>query len=132
MQEKVKARKVGDSVVITLTKAVLEESGISDGDTLFLEDLPEGRILITKEEKAVSLPKRLELEIEVLKGHKNAIEAEIELAIHEHNNSMPTAHPGIEDDAIMEGSSKEWNWELRKIELEIAQKRLQLFELTGS
>lgn len=132
MLTQVKARRVGDSVVITLAKAILEETGITDGDSLLLEALAEGRILVAKEEKIVSIPKKLELELEVLKGHKNTIQAEMELAVHEHNNSMPTAHPGIENDAIMEGSIREWTWELRKVELEIAQKRLQLFELKGS
>jgi hypothetical protein len=80
----------------------------------------------------VSIPKKLELELEVLKGRKNTIQAEMELAVHEHKSNMPTAHPGIENDAIMEGSIREWTWELRKVELDIAQKHLQLFELTGS
>ncbi len=132
MLTQVKARRVGDSVVITLTKAILEETRISDGDSLLLEALAEGRILIAKEEKAVSIPKKLQLELEVLKGRKNSIEAEMGLAVHEHNSNMPTAHPGIEDDAIMEGSVREWTWELRKAELDIAQKQLQLFELTGN
>ena len=132
MLAQVKARRVGDSVVITLAKAILEETGITDGDSLLLEALAEGRILIAKEEKVVSIPKKLELELEVLKGRKNTIQAEMELAVHEHNSSMPTAHPGIENDAIMEGSIREWTWELRKVELDIAQKQLQLFELTGS
>ena len=130
-QDNVKARRVGDSVVITLTKPILASTGISDGDSLLLEALAEGRILIAKEGKAVSIPKKLELELEVLKRHKDAIEAEMHLAVHEHNSSMPTAHQGIEDSVIMEGSIREWTWELRKVELEIAQKRLQLFELTG-
>jgi antitoxin component of MazEF toxin-antitoxin module len=132
MLTQVKARRVGDSVVITLTKPILEKTEISDGDSLLLEALAEGRILIAKEEKTVSIPKKLELELEVLKGRKDAIQAEMELAVHEHNNSMPTAHPGIEDDIIMEGSVREWTWQLRNVELEIAQKKLQLFELTGS
>ena len=121
MIDQVKARRVGDSVVITLTKSILEETGISDGDTILLEALAKGRILIAKEEKAVSIPKKLELELEVLKVCKDTIQAEMELAVHEHNTSMPTAHPGIEDDGIMEGSVREWTWELRKVELEIAQ-----------
>ena len=56
----------------------------------------------------------------------------MELAVHEHNSGMPTAHPDIENDAIMEGSIREWTWESRKVELEIAQKQLQLYELTGN
>lgn len=132
MLVQVKARRVGDSVVITLTKAILEETKILDGDSLLLEALAEGRILISKEEKAVSIPRKLELELEVLRGHKNAIQAEIELARHEYSKSMPTAHPGIDDPLIMEGCDREWTWELRKVELDIAKKQLQLFELTGS
>ena len=131
MFAQVKARRVGDSVVITLAKPVLAATGISDGDSLLLEALAEGRILIAKEDKAVSIPKKLELELVVLKARKDAIQAEKELAVHEYSSSMPTAHPGIEDAVIMEGSVREWTWELRKVELEIAQKQLQLFELTG-
>ncbi len=132
MLAQVKARRVGDSVVITLAKAIMEETGISDGDSLLLEALAEGRILIAKEENVVSIPKKLELELEVLKGRKYTIQTEMELAVHEHNSGMPTAHPGIENDAIMEGSIREWTWESRKVELEIAQKQLQLYELTGN
>ncbi len=132
MIAQVKARRVGDSVVITLAKAIMEETGISDGDSLMLEALAEGRILIAKEENVVSIPKKLELELGVLEGRKNTIQAEMELAVHEHNHSMPTAHPGIENDVIMEGSIREWTWELRKVELEIAQKQLQSFKLMGS
>jgi len=132
MLAQVKARRVGDSVVITLAKAIMEETGISDGDSLLLEALAGGRILVAKEENVVSIPKKLELELEVLKGRKNTIQTEMELAVHEHNSGMPTAHPGIENDTIMEGSIREWTWELRKVELEIAQMQLQLYELTGS
>ena len=77
MLAKVKARRVGDSVVITLAKAILEETGITDGDSLLLEALAEGRILIAKEEKVMSIPKKLGLELEVLKGRKNTIQAEM-------------------------------------------------------
>jgi len=127
----VKARKVGDSVVVTITRPALEEAEIAEGDSLVLEALGRGKILISKEVPSMSLPQTLQLELDILESRKAAIEAEMALAVHEHNKSMPTAHPGIEDSDIMEGASREWNWELRKLDVEIAQKRLDLFKLTG-
>ena len=129
--EKVKARRVGDSLVVTLTKPTLEETGIAEGDILLLEIVSNKRILIAKEATTMSIPKKLGLEVVLLNARKSAIEAEMDLAVHEHNNSTPTAHPGIVDNDIMEGCTREWNWELRKLEVEIAQKRLELFELGG-
>ena len=45
---------------------------------------------------------------------------------------MPTAHPGIEDDTIMEGFFSEQNWNIAKLDVRIAEKKLEIFEAGGS
>ncbi len=126
MIDKVRVRKVGDSLTVTVTKPIAEAAQISEGDTLMLETTTDGKIIIRKESTSMQSMSRTELEIAFLEKKKARIEAEITLAVSEHNNSMPTAHPGIDDDLIMEGSVKEWQWEIAKTEEEIAKKRLEL------
>ena len=71
------------------------------------------------------------LELDILKKQKAAIQAEIELIVHEYNNSMPTAHPYIDDELIMAGTMRELSWEVAKLDVGIAEKRLEVFELGG-
>lgn len=128
----VKVRRVGDTLVVTLTKAVVEETGMTVGDSLILETLNNSRILVRKE-SVVSTPLlRLELELKVLQKHLGELLAESRLAEYEANNNMPTKHPGIEDPAIMPLFEREMHWDLAKCEREIAEKELEIFEAGGS
>ena len=131
-RENVKARQVGGSLVITLTKPVIEEAKIQEGDTLVVETIGSERIMVRKETAPMMPLKRAELELQILNKRKTALELEMSLAAWEHNNSMPSAHPGIEQaPEIMEGAMKEWSWDLAKIEVDVAEKRLEIFELGG-
>ena len=131
VRDRVKARKVGDSLVITLTKPVMEEAEIAEGDSLLLETISNGRIIVRKEAEPVAIVERVGLELDILKKRKAATQAEIEMVVYEHNNSMPTAHPYIEDDLIMAGVMRELSWEIAKLDVGIAEKHLEVFELGG-
>ena len=131
MRDRVKVRKVGGSLIITLTKSVAEEMDVSEGDSLMMETLNNQRIMLIKEADDMPATQTVELELEVLERRKAAIEAETALAIHEYSNSMPTVHPYIGDETIMESTMRQWRWEIAKLDTSIAKKRLQLFEIGG-
>ena len=131
-REVVKARKVGDSLVITLPKGIAEEANVTEGDPLVVETTAKERILVRKDHEPVSPTQRFEIELDILKKEASSLSAKMDLGIWEHNSSMPTAHPGIEDSDLMAGTSLEWNWELRKLELAIAKKQLELFDAGGT
>ena len=131
VREQVKARQVGGSLVITLTKPVAEEVGIQEGDSLIMETINE-RIIVRKETTPVTPLQKAELELEILEKRNSAFALEMELAVHEHNESMPSAHPGIEDALIMKGAMAEWSWQIAKLDLAIAQKKLEIFEMGGN
>ena len=66
IQITVKARKVGDSIVMTLPRSVLEATGISDGDSLLLQ-AGEGEFLsVRKENDKVAKLDEATMELEVL------------------------------------------------------------------
>ena len=80
----------------------------------------------------MSSTQRIELELEILNTKKEAHTAELQLRVHEYNNSMPTAHPGTEYPEVMEGAVRELNWEQAKLDVAISEKRLELFEAGGT
>ena len=128
-QAKVKARKVGDSIVMTLPSGVLRSTGISDGDSLVVRPGRNGFISVCKEGDKVAQAKEATMELAILQRRLGVVDSEIALAVSEHNNSMPTLHPGIEDSLIMEGFVKEKNYERSKIQLEIAEKELDIYRM---
>ena len=132
MRDTVKTRKVGESLVVTLTKPLALEAGISEGDPVVLETLNSGRILIRKETAPMNPTQFLELELDILKKQKYTLQTEAAYMVHQHNNSMPSHHPGIEDSLIMEGEMRSHDWAIAKLDVEIAQKRLELFTAGGN
>ena len=131
IQTTVKARRVGDSIVMTLPISVLEATGISDGDSLLLQAGESGFLSVRKESDKVAKLEEAAMELEVLQRKLGVLEAETELAISEHNNSMPTIHPGIDDSTIMEGYMKEMVFKRRKVQLEVAEKELEIYRMGG-
>ena len=76
--------------------------------------------------------KESQLELDILYKKHEVVKADLSLAVHEYSSHMPTRHPGIdEDSAIMEGYSKEKWLEQCEIQLEIAQKELEIFRMGG-
>ena len=47
------------------------------------------------------------------------------------NKIMPTVHRWVTEDAIMESQMLEWTWERAKLDVAIAEKRLELLEVGG-
>lgn len=131
MRENVKARKVGESLVVTITKTVAEASGIEEGDPLIVEVLGNGRLMMIKDKQPNPTIGVIELELELLESRRHEKLAERELMLSEYNNSMPSAHPGIDDGTIMEGTMKGINWDIAKLDTQIAEKRLELFKVGG-
>ncbi len=131
VRDTVKARKVGDSVVITLTKPILDAVEISEGDSLVLETTTSGRVIARKEGPLMAASERMELELELVEKKRAALDAEMSYIVVQHNNSMPSDHPWVEDDSIMEGVMHEMQWQRSKLDIEIVEKRLELLDSGG-
>ena len=131
IQTTVKARKVGDSIVMTLPRSVLDATGFSDGDSLLLQAGESRFLSVRKENDKVAKLEEATMELEVLQRKLGVLEAETELATNEHNNSMPTLHPGVEDATMMEAYMKEFQFKRSKVQLEIAEKELEIYRMGG-
>ena len=127
----VKARKVGDSIVLTLTKRILETTGFSEGDALTLETIQSGTLTVRKENDKVFKLQETRMELEILRAKLNVVDAEKAVAVSEYESRMPTIHPGIEDGEIFSGYMKELDFSRSKIVLKIAKKELEIFRLGG-
>ena len=132
MRAIVKIRRVSQSLVVTLTQSLVGEVGLQEGDRVLIEAAPPRRIIISKEEKSVPNTRRVELELEVLEGRKAALEADVSFKVKQHNLSMPVQEDVVDDGDIMELTFARLNYELAKLNAEIAKKRLGLFELQGA
>lgn len=130
-REILKVRKVGGTLVVTLTQAVLEQIPIAEGDRVLIEAVPPKRILISKEETVMPNTRRSELELQVLEARHEALDTEISYVIAQNNLNMPT-EPGMNDADIVELRLKQLQHERGKVAVNIAEKRLELFELQGA
>ena len=128
-QATVKARKVGDSVVMTLPTGILKSTGFKEGDCLLLETKRAGFLSIQKEGDKVSNLREANMELQILQRKLEVVNAEATLAVSEHNNSMPTVHPGINDSLIMEGFMKELDFKRSKVQLKIAKKEIAIYRM---
>ena len=126
-----KVRKVGGTLVVTLTQAVLEQIGFSEGDRVLVEAVPPRRIIISKEESKMPNTRRIELEIQALEAKQKAIESDIEYKIFQDNKSMPVDE-GMNDPSVAELILHGLNHERDTVAASIAEKRLELFELQGA
>lgn len=125
----VKARRSGESLVVTLTQEVLAGIEIKEGDRLMLETAGDRRIIITKEDAVdTGTTRRLELEIEALEKERGALAAERKLCTVKWNRGF--TDPGF-DEAIMEATMAESSRDIARTEADIARKRVELFELEG-
>lgn len=123
----VKARRVGDSMVVTLTASILAALSLEEGDRLLLETDGKGRLVMSKEEGMPEVTtKELELEIEILQKRKFAKEKERARAVTHHNRG---GHPDFDDDGVMELVMADLNLEIAELDAELAEKRLELFRL---
>jgi antitoxin component of MazEF toxin-antitoxin module len=127
----VKARKVGDSLVVTLTQPVLSTVEIKEGDRLMIEPLPPHRIILSREQKPTTSTRRLELEIDVFQNKHDALESELTYVMAQWNHSMPMDHH-VTESGVMEVTMRQLEYQRDRIAIELAEKRLQLFDLQGS
>ena len=127
----VKVRKVGGTLVVTLTQAVLEQVAFSEGDRVLVEAVPPRRIIISKEGSKMPNTRRIELEIEALEAKQKAIESDVQYKTYQHNNSMPSDE-GMGDASVAQLILFGLCHERDTVAANIAQKRLELFELQGA
>jgi len=124
-------RKVCGTLVVTLTQSVLEDVQLAEGDRVLIEALPPKRILISREEKMMTNTRRLELEIAALEAKQKAIESDIEYKHYQRQQRMP-CDVGMDDDSIAGLALHQLRHERDQIAANVAQKRLELFELQGT
>ena len=131
MRDIVKVRKVGETLVVTLTQAILSEVDLVEGDRVVIEPVPPKRIIITKEEKTMVNTQRASLEIDVLEHKKRAMESEIEFVVAQNNLNIHM-EPGMGESDLVELRLKQLQWERDKVDAQLAEKRLEIFELQGT
>ena len=118
-------------MVISIPQSILSEIQISEGDRVLIEALSPNRLVITKEMQTMPNTQRAELELAVLEARKTALQLDSESKVWQHNNSMEL------DLRLMDGdvfalTMMERNRDLADLDVEIAQKRLEIFELQGA
>ena len=126
----IKVRKVGGTLVVTLTQAVLAKVQLEEGDRVMIEAVPPKRIIISREEEPMSNTQRTELELEVLKGRKAALDSQLEFVVAQNNLNMPLQE-GLDDSSIVELTIRQITHDRDKVTVELAQKRLEFFDLQG-
>jgi antitoxin component of MazEF toxin-antitoxin module len=131
MRDIVKVRKVGETLVVTLTQAVLSEVDLTEGDRVVIEPVPPRRIIITKEGKAVINTQRASLEMDVLEQKKHALESEMKFVVAQSTLNVPM-EPAMGERDLVELRLKQLKWDRDKIDVQLAEKRLEVFELQGA
>jgi len=123
-----KVRKVGGTLVVTLTQGVLEQVPLDEGDRVLIEALPPRRILISKEAPNMAngqSTRRLELEIEILEAKRDSFDSQVSAAVAEYNIG------GTIDSDVLDSHVKSLNAERDKVAVELAEKKLEIFDLQG-
>ena len=127
----VRARRVGDSMVMTLPKTILQSVKFEEGELLLLETMRPGFLSVRKERDSMSKLQELKMELSVLKAKLETVDSKVILAKWEYANSMPTEHQGIDDPILYEGTLAGYKLERSEIQLNIAEKELETFRLSG-
>src|SRR5580658_886725 len=122
-----KVRKVGGTLVVTLTQGVLEEVPLSEGDRVLIEALPPRRILISKEAPNMPSTRRIELELQILEAKRESFESQMTYEVAEYNFSGSQG-----DSDHLDGRIKYLTSQRDKVAVAIAEKHLELFELQGA
>ena len=73
---------------------------------------------------------RLELELRVLEARQHALEQQAAFVVKQHNSSMPVEE-GMDEPAIVDLTIAQLNRDIAQTASQIAQKRLELFDLQG-
>jgi antitoxin component of MazEF toxin-antitoxin module len=120
-----KVRKVGGTLVVTLTQSVLESVRLNEGDRVLIEALPPRRILISKEVPNMQSTRRLELELAILEAKLESFNSQVSADVAEYNAGSSV------DSSDLDRRVKYLNAERDKVAVSIAQKKLELFDLQG-
>ena len=130
MREIVKVRTVAGSVVVSLPASILEPVGIKPGDRVLVEAAPPRRLIITKEGKTMTSTERLELEISLLEKKKQAIDSNRKYKLEQYNENFFTEE-GMSAD-VFPLVMRELNRDEDQLDVEIAEKKLALYDLQGA
>ncbi|MCB9385871.1 MAG: AbrB/MazE/SpoVT family DNA-binding domain-containing protein [Bryobacterales bacterium] len=131
-REIVKARRVGQSLVITLPLPILEVIAIQEGDRVMVETDGTKRLIVRKEEERMkNTSRRLELEIDLLEARKKALDADADFKMEQWNRSTPVQADAPQDDDSMALTMRELNLRTAKLARAIAKRRLALYDATG-
>jgi antitoxin component of MazEF toxin-antitoxin module len=122
MREIVKLRTVAGSVVVSLPRSVLEPVGLKAGDRVVVEAAPPRRLIITKEGNTMTSTARMELEIDLLEKKKAAIDSDLVY-------TQAKYDAGMVDEEVMGLSSYGLTRDRARVEVEIAEKRIELYDL---
>jgi len=117
-------------VVVSLPASVLDPVGIKPGDRVLVEAAPPRRLIITKEGKTMTSTERLGLEIDLLEKRRQAIKSDQAYKLEQYNDDYFTEE-GMSVDTfplIM----RELNRDLDRLTVEIAEKKLALYDLQGA
>ena len=125
-----KVRTVAGSVVVSLPQSVLEPVGLKAGDRVIVEAAPPRRLIITKEGKTMSSSERLELEMDLLEKRKRAIESDVCYKERQYNSNMP-CEEGMSDESVAILILSQLARDRDRLDVEIADKRMQLYDLQG-
>lgn len=123
-----KLREVAGSVVATIPQEILSGAGLQTGDRVLVEAAPPKRILITKEGPIMQSSQRLQLEIDLLEKRLAAIQSDLQYKERQYNSNMACDEGMSDPDVailVMTGIGRDRD----QLAVEIAQKRLQLFDL---
>ena len=131
MRDIVKVRKVGETLVVTLTQTVLADVDLKEGDRVVIEPVPPRRVILTKETKSMSNTHRAALEIALLERKRDALESEMNFVGAQRSLHMPI-EPGMGDLDVADLRLKNICWDRDKVEVQLAEKRLEMFELEGA
>lgn len=122
-----KLRSVGGTLVVTFTQAILNAVDMKDGDRLLLEAMPPHRVMITKEVETMPSSRRVELELQVLERKRHALDKQADFVVDQNNLNMP-CEPGMDEPSIVQLTLSHLNRDRANLDVEIAQKHLELFE----
>ena len=131
MRELIKVREVAGSVVVALPQSILEPIGLKAGDRVLLEAAPPKRIVLTKEGATIQSTARLELEIELLEKKKQALNSDLKYKGLQYDKNMP-CDEGMSDPDVAGLTFYQIQRDRDLLDVEIAEKRLTLYDLQGS
>ena|SRR5271165_4608616 len=128
MREIVKLRTVAGSIVVSLPQSVLEPVGLKAGDRVIVESAPPRRLIVTKEGNTMTSTARLELEIDLLEKKKVALDSDRR---YKHEQYAKNIHfeKEMEDSDVAGLIFHELNRDIARIDVEIAEKRMGLYDL---